>query len=147
VAWTSVVIACSRSCGCHRVSRYTTVQYLRFGSRLQVCGCPKMISVVRLLRAGAGEFACGACLLVRGWCRLGQSKFLRVCRGVWSGVMAKPNRSSRGVRRTDGRMRSLSWRIASSKCLGHEYGMVAVSIGVSESLVRPCQGNISIGGG
>jgi hypothetical protein len=42
------------------------------------------------------------------------------CGGVCSGVNASPNRSSRGVRSINARMRSLSWQMASSKCLGHE---------------------------
>ena len=53
--------------------------------------------------------------------------------GVCSGVMARPNMSSRGVRRMDGRMRSLSWQIASSKCFGHAYGIDSGLMVVSES--------------
>ena len=52
---------------------------------------------------------------------------------MWSGVIARPKISLRGVQRIEGRMWSLSWQMASLKCLGQEYGMELGSMRVSES--------------
>lgn len=60
-----------------------------------------------------------------------------------SGVMARPNNNSLRVRLVSVCMRSLSWQIASSKCLGHKYGSFSGSYMSFLSIVKSMSGEQS----